>query len=99
MAWLIYIVVMIGLTAVVSFLMALIIRANWLSSMVSALVAESLVILYGLHVAAQARYPDAALLGVNVTLIFFTPVFIGAAVGFTMLARYFYRGFSDKPKP
>jgi hypothetical protein len=82
-----FILIIVCVSAVVAFAMARFIRTNWLCIVSSAIVAESLMVLYGLVVAADSRYPDTALLGVIVTLIFGTPVFIGSTIGFTFLAR------------
>ena len=85
---------MVVLSAVVTFVMAKFVRTNWLCIVASAIIAESLMVLYGLSVAADSDYAGTALLGVSVTLIFGTPVFIGTTIGFTFLARRLYRSHS-----
>ena len=91
MGFLVYILLLIGITAVVSFIIAAFIRSNLLSIIASAVTAESLVVLYGLHAAASSPDVHDVLLAVNITLMVCTPVFIGAAVGFTLLARRVYK--------
>ena len=91
MGWLIYILTMTGVTAVVSFVMASLFRSTGLCILASAITAEALVVLYFLIQAVDSRHPEDVLLGVNITVMFFTPVFIISAVGFTLLARLAYR--------
>jgi len=91
MGFLTYILLLIGLTGVVSFVIAAFIRSNALCMIASAVTAELLVILYGLHAAAGSPDAHDVLLAVNITWMVCTPVFIGAAVGFTLLARRLYR--------
>jgi hypothetical protein len=89
-----YILLLIGITAVVSFVAAAFIRSTLLSIVASAAISELIVVLYGLHAAAHSSDVYDVLLAVNITWTVCTPVFIGAAVGFTFLARRLYKKHS-----
>jgi hypothetical protein len=91
MGFLAFILVLIAFTGVVSFVMAALLRSNALCMIVSAVIAEALVVLYGLVQAGHSSDVYDVLLAVNITLIIGTPVFIIAAIGFTLLARRLYR--------
>ena len=92
MGFFVYILLLTGLTGVVSFVVAAFIRSNLLAIIASAVTAESLVILYGLHAAAGSPDAPDVLLAVNITWMLCTPLFIGAAAAFTLLARRLYKG-------
>lgn len=95
MGYLGYILLLVGITGVVSFVIAFFIHSNLLSIIASAATAELLVVIFTLYAAAGSPDAHDFLLAVNLTWMVFTPVFIGAAVAFTFLARRLYRKHSQ----
>jgi hypothetical protein len=86
-----FILVIVFSTAVVTFVVAAFVRSNGLCVISSAVIAESLLILFLLVQTKDSSYPEDVLLGVNITLLEGTPVFVVSAIGFTFLARRVYR--------
>jgi hypothetical protein len=86
-----FILILVFVTAVVSFAAAALIRSNSLCIVASAVIAELLFILYALVQAADSPHAEDVLLGVNMTLMVGTPVFVLSALGSTFLARKVYR--------
>jgi hypothetical protein len=86
-----FILTLVIVTAVVSFIAAAFIRSSSLCVIASAVIAELLFVLFAVSSAADSPHPEDVLLFVNITLIIGTPVFIGSAVAFTFLARRLYR--------
>jgi predicted MFS family arabinose efflux permease len=91
MGFLAFILFLIVFAAVVTFVAAAFIRSNTLCIVASALIAELVLVLYWLTKAADSPDAHDGLLAVNITVMFFTPVFFGAAAGSTFLARRCYR--------
>jgi hypothetical protein len=91
MGFITFILTIVVMTAVISFVVAALIRSNPLAIVASAVIAELLFVLYLLVQAGASPHAEDVLLGANITVIVGTPIFIGAAVGFTFLARRMYR--------
>jgi len=89
--FLVFILILVLVTAAVCFVAARFIRTNWLCIVASAIIAELLVVFYGLVRAADSPHAEDVLLGVTVTVIFGTPVFVISSLAFTFLARRIYR--------
>jgi hypothetical protein len=86
-----FILLLVGLNAVVSFAIAAILRSNVLCIIASAVITESLFVLYGSAQAANSPDVYDILLAVNITAMVSTPVIVGTSVGFVFLARRLYR--------
>lgn len=91
MGFITFILTIVIVTEVISFGAAALIRSNTLSIVASAVIAELLFVLYLLVLAAESPHAEDLLLGANITVLVGTPIFIGAAVGSTFLARRLYR--------
>ena len=91
MEFLLFILILIVLSAIVSFGLAIFIRSNLLCIIASIMICELLTTLFGLLQAAQSHDGYDALLGVNITIIIDIPIFIGTVIVFTFLARRIYQ--------
>ena len=86
-----YILLLVGFSAVVSFAFAAILRSNLLCIFASGVITGSLLVLYGLTQAAHSQHPDDVMLAMIITTFFSTPVIFGTSIGFVFLARRLYR--------
>jgi hypothetical protein len=94
------ILLLVVITALISFLFAILIRSNPLSIILSAVAAQSLVVLYVLFAAFDSIGADNNVLRViKVPLLFCALVFFGSAIGFTFLARRIYAKVPGVRKP
>jgi len=96
MGWFTLILMILVITAVVSFVMAAVLRSTGLCMLASAVISEGLLVLYWATQAASSPYPEDVLLGVSIVVMIFTPAFILSAVGSTLLARRVYRKLQQK---
>ena len=97
MGLLLFILLLVGLNAIVSFAIAAVVRSNVLCIISSVVATEGVIALYGLNSAAGSREVHDVLLAMNISLILSTPVIVGTSVGFVVLARRLYRGQRAPP--
>ena len=91
MDFLVFMLMLVGLSAIVSFVTAVVIRSNALCIFASVAITELLAALYFVVRGADSPYPDMVLLAVTCTAIVGTPLLVGSSIGFVFLARRLYR--------
>lgn len=97
MDFIIFILKVLAINALATFILAAFVRSKWLCVLMSVIVTESLLALPGLLAAAHSNDVDDILLAVNITGMMTTPVIVGTSIGFGVLARRLYKKSSSSP--
>jgi len=91
MGFLFFISALIASSAIISLPLAAFIRSNVLCIAASSVITEMLLDLYFVTLGLDPKYPEMALLAVNIVAIIGTPLILVSTVCFVFLARRIYR--------